>query len=306
MLIVKIKRNIAHICLRNPRRAVWVAKHNLKLFLWSFYYKWVGRFLNYEAPEDFNQWLLLQSLNNSRSPEMRRLVPLCVDKYAVRDYISRKGYADTLNDLIGVYERVEDVDFEALPDAFVMKMNNASGRNYICADKSKCDWEQVKKQFAAWLTDREFGWTTGEWQYSLIEPRIVVEKYLENLGETSLIDYKFNCVNGKVISCFVGYNRNPEDPHGEVSYDDYDLEWNRTEAIKEDWHPTRKLLKKPELFDRMIQMAEECTKGLPYCRFDVYEVDGKILFGEMTFTPQGCVLEFYKDEWLREMLAKTK
>ena len=181
-------------------------------------------------------------------------------------------------------------------------MNNASGRNRIFTNGLPDSDGNVLAEFNGWLRDREFGLTTGEWQYSLIEPRILIEKYLENLGETMLIDYKFNCIYGEPFSCFVGYNRNPDDPHGKVCFDDYDMDWNRTERIKPDWHENRRLIPKPQCWDEMVKMAKVLSGDFEYVRVDMYEVEGKIIFGELTFTPQGCVQEFYTDEALKEML----
>lgn len=294
-----IRRSILH----NTRLAHFLSKHCLKTYLAMFYENWQGRRLDYKHPQDLNQALLRLSYENSRNPKMRELIPLCVDKYAVREYIASKGYGDTLNEIYGVYDHVDDIDFESLPNQFVMKMTNASGRNWICKEKSKADWSSMKKQFAVWLQDHEFGWQTGEWQYSLIKPRIIIEKYLESLGEMSLIDYKFQCFHGEPYSCFVGYNRDPKDPHGKVCFDDYDMKWNRTERILPWWHRNRRLLSKPQSLDRMVQMARDVCRDFEYVRFDLYEIEGKILFGEMTFTPQGCVQEFYTEEALQEMLT---
>ena len=286
--------------LRNQKIARFMSRHCLKAYLAMFYENWTGKRMNYADPQDLNQALIKLSWQNSLNPKMRELIPLCVDKYAVREYIASKGYADTLNVLYGVYDNVDDIDFDALPNQFVMKMTNASGRNYICADKSECNWSKIKKQFALWLKDTNFGWQTGEWQYGLIQPRIVVEKYLSSIGEIAPIDYKFQCFHGEPNSCFVGYNRDPRDTHGIVCFDDYDMDWNLTERILPWWHKSRKLIPRPQNLERMIQMAKDCTKDFPYCRFDLYEVEGKILFGEMTFTPQGNVQEFYSGQYLKE------
>lgn len=297
-----IKRDIARAIVKNDRIAKFFSKHFLKLFLSLFYFDWTGKSVNWKKPEDFNQWLIQQSWKNSKSAD-RDKIAMCADKYSVREYVSSMGYADTLTCLYGVYKEVDDIDFESLPKSFVMKMNNASGRNLICRDKSQIDWERVKEMFRGWLPDRTFGLKSGEWQYSLIQPRIVVEEYLESLNESSIIDYKFNCINGHAYSCFVGYNRNPDNPHGDVCFDDYDIAWNRTDNIKDEWHKDRRFIEKPNNYDRMVEMAEKLSKDFNYCRFDVYEVGGKLYFGEMTFTPQGCVLEFYKDCFLREALT---
>lgn len=297
-----LKRDAVHRVLRCKPLSLFISRNCLKQYLSLFYFNWTGKKINWEQPQDFNEWLLKTSLKNSKS-DKRMEIARCADKYAVRDYVEEKGYGHTLNELIGVYDNVDDIDWNSLPEKFVMKMNNASGRNLICSDKSKINWAKEKEQFRIWLKDRSFGLLTGEWQYSLIEPKIVIEKYLENLGEESLIDYKFNCINGKVYSCFVGYNRNPLDPHNEVCFDDYDLDWNRTDYIKDNWHKNRREIPKPTSFEEMKEMAENLCHGFDYCRFDLYEIDNRILFGEMTFTPQGCVLEFYNDSYLKNALV---
>ena len=267
-----------------------------------YYENWVGKRMDFRHPQDLNQALIKVSWLNSHDPKMQELIPKCVDKYAVREYIASKGYADTLNELYGVYDNVDDIDFDALPNQFVMKMNNASGRNYICVDKSDCNWQALKKQFASWLKDTSFGWWTGEWQYAYIKPLIVIEKYLADIGIGSIIDYKAQVFHGKVVDFFVCYNRDNEihadGKAGDVCYDCYDTSWNRTEDITETWHKNRQLVAPPKSLQRMITMAEECAKDFPYCRFDLYEIDGKIVFGEMTFTPQGNVMDYYTEEYL--------
>ena len=168
-------RNIVlHHIMQSELLTRFLSHHCLKTYLAMYYENWLGKRMNFRDPEDLNQALIKLSYSNSRDTNMRELIPICVDKYAVREYIDAKGYGDTLNELIGVYEKVEEVDFDALPNQFVMKMNNASGRNWICLDKSKADWASIMPKFAEWLKDMDFGWQTGEWQYALIKPRIVV------------------------------------------------------------------------------------------------------------------------------------
>lgn len=296
-----IRRKILH----NKFVAHFLSRHCLKTYLALYYKEWTGRRANYNQPEDLNQALIKLSWQNSHNPKMREFIPICVDKYAVREYISSKGYGDTLNELIGVYDNVEEIDLESLPNQFVMKMNNASGRNWICTNKAqaKAEWSKMKAQFAEWLRDTDFGWQTGEWQYRCIKPRIVAEKYLEDMGGGSLIDYKAQVFNGKVVDFFVCYNRDNEihkdGKAGTVCYDCYDAQWNRTEDISMEWHKDRQIIPAPKSLKRMIRMAEDCCKGIPYCRFDMYEIDGKIVFGEMTFTPHGNVMDYYTDEYLK-------
>ena len=299
--VIVARRWVIRPMLQNKTISHFLSQYCLKTFLAMFYENWVGKRMNYAHPKDLNQALIKLSWLNSRNPTMRKLMPMCTDKYAVREYIESKGYGDTLNELYGVYDSVEDIDLDKLPNQFVMKMNNASGRNYICRDKSKCEWGKVKRQFKEWLKDNEYAWWTGEWHYKYIKPRIIVEKYLEDLGDTSLIDYKIQVFNGRAFDFFVCYNRDNSmqiEGSREVCYDCYDINWNRTEDIPQRWHKNRRPIPQPVTLDKMIKMANDCCQGIPYCRFDVYEINGKVIFGEMTFTPHGNVMDYYTDEYL--------
>ena len=302
---VVLRRKIIRPILQNKKLAYFISKHCLKTYLAMFYENWMGKRMHYCHPRDLNQALIKLSWKNSRNPRMRELVPICADKYAVREFITSKGHPEILNELYGVYDNVDDINFDALPDQFVMKMNNASGRNYICLDKTKCDWPAIKAQFAEWLTDTDFGWNTGEWQYSLIPPKIVIEKYLKDLGDSSLIDYKAQVFHGKVVDFFVCYNRVNDITlaagSSPVCYDCYTTDWKRTDDITPGWHLNRQLIPKPKTLSQMIKVAEDCASDFEYCRFDMYEIGGKLILGEMTLTPHGNVVDFYTDEYLVRM-----
>lgn len=296
---IVLRRKIIRPILRNKKISYYLSKHFLKTYLALFYENWTGKILNYKKPYDLNQKLMKLSWQNSVDPKMKILIPQCVDKFEVREYIKSKGYGETLNELYGVYDSVDEIDFNTLPNQFVMKLNNACDRNYICIDKSKCDWEEIKIKFADWLKDTTFGWESGEWQYALIKPRIIIEKFLKDLGEISLVDYKVHVYNGKAMGLLVCYDR--DTTNNSVCFEDYDIQWNRTENIYEKYHPYRKSIAKPKQLENMIKMAEDCSKDFKYCRFDMYEIGGKIIFGEMTFTPHGNVLDYYTEEYLIKM-----
>lgn len=300
-----LRRDFVKMLLSIKPLSLSMSKHHLKAYLSMFYFNWTGRRIRWDDPGDFNQWLMALSLKNSKGGN-RGMIIQCADKYAVREFVEAAGYGHTLNELYGVYDSVDDIDFESLPSSFVMKMNNASGRNLICKDKSSICWPEQAAKFREWLADRNFGLLSGEWQYSMIEPKIVVERYLDALDSSSLTDYKFHVINGKVFSCEVGYDRNPDAQHAEVSLDDYDLPWNRTEGVRECRHTNRKEIARPGNLAGMVNMAEDLCRSFEYCRFDVYEVDGKTIFGEMTFTPNGCVLASYNDWYLDKMLDFAK
>lgn len=274
-----------------------------KLFLKYFYWNWMDKFPNFRLPEDINQFLLKSSVIH-RNYKMRSV---CADKYAVRNFVKERVGEGVLVKCYGVYDNFRDIDFKSLPDQFVMKMTNASGRNIICKDKTilNISAREVEDKFNLWLADTKFGIASGEWHYAHIKPRIIIEQYLSELGQSSLIDYKFHCFNGHVISCLVAFDRDADHPHSKVCLDDYDLQWNRTGGMKEEYNPKGKRIPRPHLLDEMVSAATRLSKGFDYVRVDLYDlvVDGveKVMFGELTFTPNSNVMCYYKQEYLNKL-----
>ncbi len=267
-----------------------------------------GRRPNFKNPTEFNERLMALNLKNYRDDKIRKLIIQCADKFAVREYVEKKGFGDILVECYGVYDKFDDIDFEKLPDQFVMKTTNASGQNYICLDKSKMDIPAVKKQFEEWMGGtKDFGLTTGEWHYSQIKPRIIIEKYMSMLGENmSLVDYKFHCINHQVYGEYVCYDR-IVNTHT-VNYDHYDADWNLTDGVYPQFHPTQRLLPKPQNFEKMKEIAVALSSDFDYVRVDLYDIEGKIYFGEMTFTPMGNYLPYRKSrlEDMERFYRETK
>lgn len=286
--------------MRDEKRVNFFSSHFPRLYLSYYYRNWVGFFPDYKHPRDFCEKLLLYGLKNKNNPLFRQ----CADKAAVRDYVAAKGYADILNEVYGVYDTVEEMPFDTLPNQFVLKITNASGYNIICTDKTKLDIEKIKDQLKKWLVESDgFGFESGEWQYAYTKPRILAEKYLSNLGEASLVDYKFNCFRGKVYSCFIAYNRSMDDPHGDVCFDLYDKDFNLTEAVKPIWHKKRKVYPKPKTYAQMLEIASKLSEDFDYVRVDLYEIEDRVLFGELTFAPNGYVPDYY-EQWMLNELGK--
>lgn len=293
----------------NLHRSIWNFMHNKKrvrffslmfpkLYISYFYRNWIGLFPNFSNPRNINEYLIANSLKIKDN----QLVADCADKVKVREIIKEYGYDDILNNIIGIYESFEEIDFNALPEKFVLKINNASGRNYICKDKNKINIEALREEVSKWIIDTNFGIESCEWHYRLIKPLILIENYLDSIDSISVIDYKFNCSRGKVFSCFVGYDRDPLDTHGKVQFDDYDNDWNRTNRIKIEYHPNQRFIRKPVNHKRMLEIAAKLSEQFDFVRVDFYEVDNKIIFGEMTFTPNSNVMVFYNEKALVEML----
>ena len=268
-----------------------------------------GHFPDLKHPGNFNELLMSLNMQAYHDSKKRELFIQCADKYAVRQYVKDKGYANILNECYGVYDSFDEIDFSQLPNQFVLKLTTGCGMNFICKDKAILNINELRLLVDAWFENaKEFGLKTAEWHYVEIKPRLIVEKYLHQFDEeVSLVDYKFHCFNGKIYGVDVMYDR---DLLEHTSNDDlYDSEWNRTDATLPQYHLSRRLLQKPVSFDRMKQIASNLSAGIDYVRVDLYEIDGEALFGELTFTPAGCYEYDYRKEYLEEMCQyyyKTK
>ena len=217
--------------------------------------------------------------------------PEASDKYAVRDYVIHKwGSDDILNELYGVWESPEQIDFDQLPQSFVLKTNNACATNLIVRDKSKLDVQEVRAKLAHWLKFR-YGDMSGQPHYSKIKPLIIAEKFMvqdKNDPSKTLIDYKFNCFDGKVHSC-IAMGERAENSHRTAKMQ-YDLDWNPQPQLFEGEVTGPRMsypgsFDKPQSFEQMKEIARVLCQGFKYVRVDLYEIDGKPIFGELSFMP---------------------
>lgn len=234
--------------------------------------KRLGRLPNLESPIMFNdklQWLKL----NWRDP----IAVKCADKFEVRRFVADRIGEEYLNELIGVWESVEEIDIGKLPDRFVLKATHGSGYNIICRDKSKMNWAVELKKLKRWLRT-DYSLYGREWVYKGIRPRIICEKYLEEPNTGELRDYKIFCFNGepKLIQVdmnrFINHKRNI-----------YDLNWNLMDCtIHYPNDPTAKV-ERPKKLEEMLQLSAKLSSGFPHVRVDFYYVEDSIVFGELTF-----------------------
>lgn len=241
----------------------------------EWYQMMTGKGLDLNHPVTFNekvQWLKLYD-----STELKTRL---ADKYLVRDYVAEKIGSQYLIPILGVYDSFEDIDFEKLPQRFVMKTNHASGWNIIVKDKEHFNKEEARSKFKFWL-HRNYAYSSGlELHYKDIPPKIVIEEYIEN-GEDELFDYRFFCFSGKAYSIWIDVDSGKPTHRRNI----YDLDWNLL-PIKVNYPNDASLERKPEHLKEMIELAEQLSEGINMVRVDLYEVAGKIYFGEMTFTPQ--------------------
>lgn len=231
---------------------------------------------NLDNPQTFNeklQWIKL----NYNNPLMTK----CADKVAVRDFVKEKIGEQYLTPLIGIYNSVDDIDFDKLPNKFVAKVNWGSGQNIIVPDKSKLNINEAKAKLRKWTKpESNHYYTMLENVYKDIEPKIIIEEYLEALGNSAL-DYKFMCFNGKPYYCWVS-NKNLEIQ--ERSF--YDMNWvmQDIELVEPPKIKAKEPLEKPKNFDEMVDVTNKLCQGFPHVRVDLYNLsDGSLKFGELTF-----------------------
>ena len=238
----------------------------------------MGKKLNLKNPQTFNEKLQWLKLYN-RKPEYTKMV----DKYAVRKYIADTIGEEYLIPLLGVWDDPDEIDFDKLPDQFVLKCNHNSGLGMcICKDKSELDINRVKKELKKGL-EQDYYLTAREWPYKNVPRKIIAEKYMED-DSGQFIDYKFMCFNGNVPCVMVCIDRNIND----TKFYFFDKSWNLMRLNKRGIEaPKNFSLPKPKLIDTMFDIANELSKNIPFSRIDLYECNGKIYFGEITFFPQG-------------------
>lgn len=240
--------------------------------------KKLGYELNLDNPITFNeklQWIKVFY--------RKKIMTTCADKYGVRSIIEKHIGKKYLNEIYGVYESVEEIDLDKLPDKFVLKSTHSSGHVLIVTDKSTVDWKKEFKKIKGWLKENYY-YIGGEWVYKDIKPRIICERLLES----NIVDYKMYCFNGKVLFTQVISNR----VDGNYNTNYYDLNWNPIEVNRLDHQKSDNEIPRPINHSKMINYSEVLSKSFPFARIDFYEVDGNLYFGEITFFPVNGFIKF--------------
>jgi hypothetical protein len=252
----------------------------------KLYEEYSGKKPNLLNPTTFSekmQWMKL----NYHDP----LMTVCGDKYEVRNYVMNKGYGEILGKIITVYDNVSKISIDALPEKFVVKATHGSGWNLICTDKDKINWFWWKKIMNIWLTNNIF-WPGREQPYKGMKPRLIVEEYMTD-DSGQLMDYKFFCFNG--IVKFVQANKGRDTQNHAQNF--YALDWEILPFGK-DLKPRPDIkIEPPTQLKKMVSIAEGLAGDFPFVRVDFYEVDGKIIFGEMTFYPKSGLPDFTPAEY---------
>ncbi len=237
------------------------------------------RWPDLKNPRTFNEKLCWLKLHR-REPKMSVMVDKAQAKDYVRDILGEEYIIPTF----GLWERAEDIDFGLLPDRFVMKGTHDSGRVIVCTDKNQLDFDRARQEMQQSL-DRDFYAITREWPYKNVPHRIIAEQFIRQ-SDGGLTDYKFFCFNGHVDCVMVCIDRHL----GKPKFYFFDRNWNFLRLNKRGVAaPEGFTLPRPEGMERMFEIASILSKGQPFVRVDLYNVDGKIYFGELTFYPDGGV-----------------
>lgn len=267
-------------------KAVLLSKLDDETYIKIKYKASTGQQLDLDNPQSFNekiQWLKLYY----HLPLYTQLV----DKYSVRDYVKEKIGDKYLTRCYGVFLRFEDINFDKLPDRFVIKCTHDCGSVVLCDCKSKINKDKIRKKLSAALT-RNYFYQGREWAYKNVIPRIIIEEYLDDHSTKDLYDYKFFCFNGipKVLLVASGRNSN------NLRMDFYDMDFQKL-PFERGHHNSNLSMKKPEGFKKMIELAAKLSKDIPFVRVDFYDIEGRIVFGEMTLYPAGGMGVFKPKEW---------
>lgn len=279
LIILKIRRKLV---------LTFAKYYSDKKYLETIFPLCVGYKLNLENPQTYNeklQWLKLYD----RKPIYSRMV----DKIEAKKYVASIIGDEYIIPTIAEYDCPEDIDFDSLPNKFVLKCTHDSGGVIICKDKSTLDKQAIIKKLNKWLKINYF-YQNREWPYKNIKPRIICEEYKVDESGYELKDYKWFCFNGEVEALFIATDRNK--PDVETKFDFYDKDFHHLPFTN--GHPnSSKELHKPISFEKMKEIASKLSQGIPHVRVDLYDINGKIYFGELTFFHWSGTKPFNPKKW---------
>lgn len=257
-----------------------------ELYIQLNYFAHFKKFANLKNPVTYNEklnWLKLHDHNP--------LYTTLVDKYEVKKYVEKIIGEKYIIPTLGIWERFEDINFEVLPNQFVLKCTHDSEGLVIVKDKSLLDKKTAKVKIENCLK-QNFYCIGREWPYKNVKPRIIAEKYMEDIETGELRDYKFFCFKGNPKMMFIASDRNS----GNVKFDYYDMEFNHVDLTQK-YPNSLKALWKPEKFNEMIRLSRILANGFPHVRVDWYEVNGNLYFGELTFYHFSGFMPFRPRYW---------
>lgn len=258
-----------------------------KFYVRIYYEYYSGDPLNYDDPRDFNQ-----KISWYKVFFRPKILNQMVDKYHVKSYVANIVGNHILNDTLGVYGKVSEIDFNALPNQFVIKGVHGFHFNLIVKDKKQLNLFKAKMLLHKWMRKNQYYRGGMEWAYKDVKPLLLAEKYLEEMGKEIINDYKFFCFDGKPKFVQVDLER------GTNNYRCYyDMQWVKQEFYteKNPFYPGK--VDRPSNFEEMKEVATMLSQNLPFVRIDLYSIEGKTIFGEMTFYPTDARKKFLPEEY---------
>lgn len=257
------------------------------LYLKIIFYLNLGYKLNLKKPSTYNeklQWLKI----HYRKPVMTRMV----DKYEAKEWAKQIIGERYIVKSYGVWNSFDDIDFNRLPDSFVLKTTHDQGGVVIVKDKANFDMKAAKRKLNQHLKVKHF-YLSREWPYKNVEPRIMAEEHLENNEVGDLWDYKFYCFNGKPEIMYISHGR-----HSDVCYFDFfDMSFQKLDIYRRGYPKSNLVLDKPKEWELMKKLAEKLSSNLPHVRIDFYIANNQVFLGELTFFQGGGLMPFYPQEW---------
>lgn len=270
-----------YLLLLNNKKHSKYSKIKMKKYISKEYRNVFKKDINWDNPVTYNEKLNVSKLLNYNAKKT-----LLTDKYLVRDWVKSTIGEEYLIPLLGVYDKIDDINFEKLPNKFVLKCNHDSGSVTICENKENIKLKDLRRKYKFYMK-RNFAYNGFEMHYKYIKPKIIVEKYMGR----SIIDYKFLCFDGNPYFCRVDIDR-----FGNHMRNIYDMNWN-LQKFNKGFYKNKTNVEKPKNFDDMVKIAKKLSKGIDQVRVDLYSIDNRIYFGEMTFTNGNGTEKFYPDEY---------
>ncbi len=243
--------------------------------------------LDLNNPKTFNEKLQWLKLNDQKD-----IYTKMVDKYEAKKYVSDIIGSEYIIPTLGIYSNFDDINFNSLPDKFVIKCTHDSGGVFVIDNKKEMNHNLLKKTITKSLKNN-FYYRAREWPYKNIKPRIILEKYMGD----NLNDYKLFCFNGVPKFILVCSNRNGNDKNTDF----YDINWNLLPFTRENHVNNKNGIKKPKYLNLMLDISKKLSKNIPFVRIDLYEIENKVYFGELTFYPSGGFEGFNPKEWDKKL-----
>ena len=264
-------------------------KINRKLYYNLRYFYYRKHWINFDRPQNLSQWLLSEMLR----PSFKKYAPYA-DKVDVRNFLINKGLQNILPQCYGVWDKADDIDFDKLPNSFVLKTNHGCGKHIVVRNKTILDKKETINKINVLLQQT---FSIREPHYKFIVPKVYAEEVIDDGNGGFPIDYKFMCIKGKPKTILVCSER--DETLKKTLLSSYTLEWEKQDYLKHSKNP--KEIKRPEHLEEMIRIAEVLSSDFDFVRVDLYDTPNGVLFSELTFTPHSGFLTYYSEDALVKM-----